>query len=226
MGGGEGGGLRIFIVDDHEIFRDGLRTIIESSGHARVVAEASTVREAYQLLETVEFDMLVVDISMPGVNGISLIRELRRRKNRQPILVLTMYSGAEMAVEAFAAGATGFALKSDSRVQILEAVSSVGRGERFVAESLPLETIEAFLAKRPRSTSASGPLELLTVREREVFDLLMRGYDNQAIAAELCVSLKTVDSHRTKTFSKLRVHSIGELLRFGFRHRLLYETSS
>lgn len=213
--------MRVIVVDDHEIFREGLRTVIESAGYARIVAEASSVRAAYPLLETIEFDLLIVDLAMPGVSGLSLVRELRRRRQSQPILVLTMHADADVAAEAFAAGASGFALKSDSRAALLDAVGSVARGERFVAASLPLETIESFLRSRPRSTDALGPLAVLTAREREVFDLLARGYSNDEIAAELCVSLKTVDSHRTHVFSKLHVHSLGELLRFGFRHRLV-----
>ena len=207
------------IVDDHEIFRDGLRTIIESRGDARIVAEAATVREAYALLDKVEFDLLVVDLSMPGVNGLSLIRELRRREHRQPILVLTMHSDADVAAEAFAAGASGFALKSDSRAQLLEAVGRVERGERFIAPSIPIEDVDRFFGGEP--AAAIGPLAALTVREREVCDLLLRGYGNDAIADELHVSLKTVDSHRTRIFKKLGFHSIGELLRFGFRNRLV-----
>jgi DNA-binding NarL/FixJ family response regulator len=214
-------GVRVFIVDDHEIFRAGLRMVIESMSDACFAAEASSVREACTLLDKVDFDLLVVDLAMRGLSGMSLVRELRRRGKRQPILVLTMHGDADLAAEALAAGATGFALKSDSRESLVEAVKRVSRGERFIAASLPLATIESFLNARPRSTDTTGPLAALSPREREVFDLLVRGYTNVAIASELCVSLKTVDTHRTHVFGKLHVHSLGELLLFGFRHRLV-----
>jgi len=181
------------------------------------------VREAYALLDTVEFDVAVIEMAIRGVNGIALVREMRRRKMRQPILVLTMTDDADIAAEALAAGANGSALKSDSRAVVREALSAVARGERYIADSLPRHTIERFLRRQPRRGETLGPLAVLSAREREVFDLLSRGYGNDAIAGELGISFKTVDSHRTKLFRKLSVHSLGELLHFGFRHRLIKE---
>jgi DNA-binding NarL/FixJ family response regulator len=215
--------IGVLIVDDHEIFRDGLRTVIESRGNARVVAEASSVREATALLDSVEFDLLTLDLTMPGANGVSLIREMRRRGCRQRILVLSMHADADIAAEAFACGAAGFALKSDSRAALWEAIDRVMSGERFVAGSLPQATIDRFLLTRPSAFEASGALAVLSAREREVFDLLVRGYGNDAIASELFISRRTVDTHRTHVFGKLGVHSIGELLRFGFRQQFVRE---
>jgi DNA-binding NarL/FixJ family response regulator len=218
--------VRVLVVDDHEVFRAGLRTVIESRDGFAVAAEASTMREACQLLDGTRFDLVVVDLAMPGASGMSLIRELRRLKRPEPILVLTSHGEADVAAEALAAGATGFALKSDRSDALLTAVERVTRGERFISESLPLSTIETFLRRRPGAGETIGPLAVLSPREREVCDMLVRGYNNDAIAAELCISLKTVDSHRTHIFEKLQVHSLFELLRFAFRHRLLTEQLS
>ena len=213
------GPLRVLVVDDHEIFRDGLRTLLESRRETIVAAEASSTREATILLDKVDFDLLVVDVTMPGSSGISLVRELRRRGSRQRILVLTMHAEADSAAEAFAAGADGFALKADSRAVLLDAIDRVVKGERFVAASLPRERIDRFLAAAPSAFDTWRPLSVLTVREREIFDLLSRGYGNEQMARELCISRRTVDTHRTHIFRKLGVHSIGELLRFGFRQQ-------
>jgi two-component system, NarL family, response regulator NreC len=218
---GLGDSVRVVLVDDHEIFRDGLRTIIESRPGARVVGEASSVREATALLETLAFDLLILDLTMPGSNGIALLREMRRRHAPQRVLVLSMHGAADIAAEALAAGASGFALKSDSRLALLDAVDQVMRGERFVAASLPVDAIERFLEAQPSAFAAAGPLAVLSAREREVFDLLVRGYDSDAVAVELCISRRTVDTHRTHVFLKLGVHTFAELLRFGFRNRLL-----
>lgn len=209
--------MRVLIVDDHEIFRDGLRTVIESRPGAVVVAEAATVRDAVALLDRIDVDLVVLDLLMPGLNGISLIRELRRRKHEARILVLTSEADSDRAAEALAAGAHGFVLKSDTRAALLDAVEHVARGERFVAASLAVDEIERFLLSRPSASATPGRLSTLSSREREVFDLLMRGYDNRAIAAELSVSAKTVDAHRTRIFSKLGVRSLPEMLQFGFR---------
>ncbi len=216
--------LDVLVVDDHEVFRDGLRTVIESQPNARIVAEASSVREATALLDTLVFDLLILDLTMPGVNGISLVREMRRRGCRQRILVLTMHADADIAAEAFACGAAGFALKSDSRATLLGAIDRVMRGERFVAPTLPIDRIDRFLSARPSAFDASGVLAVLSAREREVYDLLVRGYENGGIAIELSISRRTVDTHRTHVFNKLGVHSIGELLRFGFRKQLVRES--
>jgi two-component system response regulator NreC len=216
--------MNVLVVDDHEIFRDGLRTVIESRGDARVVAEASTVREATALLDTLQFDLMTLDLTMPGANGVSLLREMRRRGLRQRVLVLTMHTDPDVAAEAFACGAGGFALKSDSRAALLEAIDRVMRGERFIAAGLPEAQIDRFLQTQPSAFDASGPLAVLSAREREIFDLLVRGYGNDGIATELSISRRTVDTHRTHVFGKLGVHSMSELLRFGFRQQFIRES--
>ena len=216
--------LKVLVVDDHEIFRDGLRTVIESRANASVVAEASSVREATALLDTLAFDLVILDLTMPGANGISLVREMRRRGCRQRVLVLTMHADADIVAEAFACGAAGFALKTDSRATLLAAIECVMSGERFVAASLPVEQIDRFLLSRPSAFDASGALAILSAREREIFDLLVRGYGNDAIAVELSIARRTVDTHRTHVFAKLGVHSISELVRFGFRQQFVRES--
>jgi DNA-binding NarL/FixJ family response regulator len=216
--------LNVLVVDDHEVFRDGLRTVLESRADFRVVGEASSVREATSLLDTLAFDLIVVDLTMPGAGGLSLLREMHRRGCQQRILVLTMHADADIAAEAFACGAAGFALKSGSRLELLAAIDCVMSGQRFVAPGLPRAQIDRFLQSQPSAFEASGALAVLSAREREVFDLLVRGYDNGAIAAELSIARRTVDTHRSHVFSKVGVHSIGELMRFGFRQQFVRET--
>jgi len=213
--------VRFLLVDDHETFRVGLRTVIEANAAYRVVAEASTVREALRRLDEEELDVVVLDLTMPGSSGLAMIREMRRQKRSERILVLTMHVTADVAAEAFAAGATGFASKADSAQSLQEAVGAVARGERYIAGSLPIKTIDDFLRRRPRSSDAPGPIGMLSAREREIFNLLTRGYSPAEIADELFISAKTVDTHQTRIFAKLRVHSRFELLRFAFRHHLV-----
>ena len=213
--------IRVLIVDDHEVFRDGLRAVIESRPGQEVAGEASTVREALSLVDGSEYDLVLVDLAMPGSTGMSLVRELRRRKRREPVLVLTMHGDPDVAAEAFAAGATGFALKSDSRESLLDAVQSVARRERYLSSSMPRAAVDQFLQKRPRASDTVGPLSVLSPREREVFGLLVRGYSNEGVARELCISAKTVDTHRSNIFGRLRVHSLFDLLRFAVRHNLV-----
>lgn len=212
---------RFFLVDDHETFRIGLRSVIESNAAYQVVAEAASVREALRRLDETPFDVLVVDLTMPGSNGLAMIREMRRLKRPERVLVLTMHVSADVAAEAFTAGALGFASKADSAQSLREAIDAVVRGERHVATSLPLKAIDEFLRRRPRSSDTLGPLAVLSPREREIFELLTRGYSQEQIGTELSISAKTVDTHQTRVFRKLHVHSRFELLRFAFRHHLV-----
>ena len=210
---------RLLLVDDHEVFRTGLATIVESVPGFRVVAEASSVREGLRLIQECAFELLIVDVSLPGTSGLALVREMRRLKRPEPILVLTMHDSAPVAVEAFAAGATSFALKSDSRQLLLEAITRTARGRQHISPSSQA-VVESLLRRNGSGNSGLGALAPLSVREREIFDLFARGFDNAAVARELCISPRTVETHRGHIFVKLNLHSMAELVRFAFQHQL------
>jgi DNA-binding NarL/FixJ family response regulator len=211
---------RFLLVDDHETFRLGMRLVVEGRAGGCVVGEAASVRQALRFLDGAEVDVVVLDVSMPGANGMSLLHELKRRRRREKVVVVTMHAHAELAAEAFAAGAIGFALKTDSAVALGEAVDTVTAGQRWVTPTLPLATIEAFLQQRVTG-AGGGIFASLSVRERQVLELLVRDYSQQAIGDELCISPKTVDSHRAAIFRKLDVPSRFALLRLAFRHHLV-----
>jgi DNA-binding NarL/FixJ family response regulator len=130
-----------------------------------------------------------------------------------------MSSDLAAAVDALAAGVNGIVLKSDSRQVLSEALTQVNKGERYVSPALPMPALEALMQRRTRGVVA-GPLAPLSVREREVFDLFVRGFDNRAVAKELCISTKTVESHRGHIFVKLNLHSMADLVRFAFSRQL------
>ena len=214
---------RFLLIDDHETFRMGMRQLVEAKPHRKVVAEAASVREGLRYLEGADADVVVLDVSMPGASGIVLLHELRRQKRVEKLLVVTMHAHAELAAEAFAAGATGFALKSDSADELRAALDSVEEGQRYVTARLPLATIETFLKQRARKSGALGALAALSAREREILDLLVSDFTQEQIAKELHISPKTVDTHRSAIFRKLQVSSRFALLRFAFRHHLVYD---
>lgn len=212
---------RIVLIDDHCLFRDGLRAILAAHGLA-VVGEASELREAVELVERVAFDLLIVDITLPGSNGLALVRELRRRGVRQPILVLTMHQHVDLIAEAFAAGATGYALKHQSEQEILDAVNKVAARAIYLAPQLPHELLpDAGAPGAPPPRPFDSILSQLSAREREIFDLIVRGMTNAGIAKQLFISIKTVETHRTRIMRKLAVHNVGELIRLAARHGLL-----
>ncbi len=209
--------IRLILVDDHRLFRDGLRAILSSYSDLEVVGEASDYRSAIELIEKVDFDLIVLDITLPGSNGLALLRELKRRHVRQPALVLTMHQHGDMVADAFAAGAVGYALKHQSEGELVEAVRSTARRVTYLAPQLSRE----LLPDANGTSTTPGVLSLLSSREREIFDLIVRGHSNADIAHQLFISVKTVETHRTRIMRKLDVHNVGELIRLAARHGFL-----
>jgi DNA-binding NarL/FixJ family response regulator len=205
----------LVLVDDHQLFRAGLRALLAADPSFAIVAEAADARDACAQLEAVEHDLVIVDVTLPGSNGIALIRELKRRHKRRPVLVLTMHEHVDFVVDAFAAGANGYALKNQSESELFEAIRVTAAGGRYVAPALT-EQVRVAEASPQRSL-----LGTLSAREREIFDLLVRGSTNADVAKELFISVKTVETHRTRILRKLDVHNIGDLVRLAARHGLI-----
>jgi two-component system response regulator NreC len=204
--------IRILLVDDHTLIRDGLRAMLHDADDLTVVAEASDARAALEMAERPDIDIAVVDIQMHGTSGIALTRELRRREFQRPILMLTMHSEPEFVFDAFDAGASGYALKTAGQDELLDAVRTVTGGQRYVSPSLGIGSVEPL---------KGGVLAALSPREREIFHLLVEQRDNQAIAAELFISPKTVETHRGRILKKLHCNNLAGLIRFAARHHLL-----
>lgn len=208
---------RLLLVDDHRLFRDGLRAILGAHSDLEIVGEASDYRAALELMEQTDFDLVVLDITLPGSNGLALLREMKRRRVRPPALVLTMHQHSDMVSDAFAAGAVGYALKHQSESELLEAIHAAARRESYLAPQLSPE----LLPRGDGHAPPAGVLDVLSSREREIFDLIVRGHSNADIAAQLFISVKTVETHRTRIMRKLDVHNVGELIRLAARHGLL-----
>jgi len=206
---------RIALVDDHPLFRQGLRDLLDHEEDLTVVGEAGDARQAYEMAEATRPDLIVVDMSLPGVDGVTATRELCRRLPHSRVLILSMHEEQYLVSRALAAGALGYAIKNQPADKVLEAVRRVARGERYLAPQ-----VDAPRLQTPADDS-EGPLGLLSQREREVFHLLVRGFSNQRVAQELCISIKTVETHRTHIHHKLGVHSVAELIRFAAKHDLL-----
>jgi DNA-binding NarL/FixJ family response regulator len=215
--------IRVVIVDDHEMFREGLRATLAQEGF-RVVYEASDSRSLLRWLDQeVDFNVMLVDIAMPGSDGLALVRELRRRKLAQPALMLSMHVNIDMIVEGLAAGARGYVFKNLSSQQLADAIRAVLDGRQYLPPGVDVARVNAMLAA-PEARLQVSPLAALSPREREVCSLLIRGHANAQAAAELCISTKTVETHRTRIFKKLGIHSLSELIRIAARHNLLDPT--
>jgi len=211
---------KIALVDDHHVFRTGLRAIITGVPNLSVVGEAPDARKAYEMIVATKPDVVVLDLMLPDGDGIAVSRELRRRSPEVRILILTIQNSELLVSRALAAGASGFVLKSDEPDEILRGIEAVGSGRRYVSSAFGERAAE-IIAQARETNESNDPLSSLSRREREVCDLVLRGLSNQAVADALCISIKTVETHRARINQKLGVHSTGQLIRLAAMQGLL-----
>jgi DNA-binding NarL/FixJ family response regulator len=202
----------IFVVDDHPIFRAGLTQLIQSEPGLSVCGEAANAPQALAALRTTPADMAVVDVSLPGANGIELIKQLRAEHPRLPLLVISAYDEGLYALRALRAGAGGYLMKRESGEHFLAAVRKVLAGEVWVSPSFGEQLI--YKVARGQETGAGTPLDVLTDREIEVLQLVGQAKSSQEIADLLHLSVKTVESHRLHIKEKLGLKNATELVRF------------
>jgi DNA-binding NarL/FixJ family response regulator len=205
-------GTGILLVDDHELFREGLQLLIARDPELRVVAHAANAATARSLATTVAHNLIVLDLGLPDESGFDLLRSLRASGDTAPALVLTMFAMPDYVLEAFSAGATGYALKHQPPAEIVEALHTVAAGRRYLSP----------LVEPPPAVEAQrGVLAMLSARERDVFNAIVGGLSNGECAVRLGISVKTVETHRGHLFRKLGVHSLAELVQLAGRHHAL-----
>jgi DNA-binding NarL/FixJ family response regulator len=216
--------MNVFLVAGEPLFRLGFRTAVESSGDLNLVGDVGDARSAFVGIDGQRPDVVVMDICLPGMNGISATRELKRRAPEVGVLLLSAWGRERDAIDGLDAGASGFALKTDAADALLYAVRAVGHGHRYLSPELRgfgSQVLEGRPARRRGADGQGGVLDLLSPREREVLDLVLKGWRNRVIARELCVSVKTVDTHRTRINRKLHCSSASDLIRFAADNGLL-----
>lgn len=202
---------RILLADDHTLVRQGLRRILEAQADLRVVAEAGTGSEAIELAKQHEPDLVLLDVGMKGLNGLEALAQMRRLRPELSVLMLSMHSDERYVLRAVREGARGYVLKDCVEQELIEAVTAVRQGGRFFSPE-----VENYIGRNPtRSLTGDGPddrFELLTDRERHIYQLLAEGNSNKEIANLLNLSLHTVETHRSRVMEKLNLHSAAELV--------------
>ena len=196
-------GIRVLIADDHPIFRDGMRGLLESVPETDVVGEASSGEEAIALAAALQPDVILMDLKMPGCNGIEATRRILATSPHIGVLMVTMFEDDDSVFAAMRAGARGYLLKGANQAETLRAIRAVGNGEAIFGPAIARRLIGFFAAPAPIVPARLFPD--LTEREREVLALIAQGHGNQAIADQLFLSLKTVRNHVSNIFSKLQV---------------------
>lgn len=195
--------IRILIADDHPLFRDGMHGLLDSVPDTEVVGEASTGEEAVAAASRLQPDVILMDIRMPGLNGIQATRAILEQHPHIRILMLTMLEGDDSVFAAMRAGASGYVLKGAAQAEILRAIRAVANGEAIFGPGIARRIMGFFAAARPAAPQEAFPE--LTEREREILAMIAAGQTNAQIAEELGVSLKTVQNHASLIFNKLQV---------------------
>ena len=216
---------RILIADDHDLVRRGLRALIEAAGH-QICGEASTGREAVSLARTTAPHVVILDLSMPDLNGLEAARRIRVAVPAAEVLIVTAYDSEETVREVLAAGVRGYMLKSDAGRDLVAAVEDLLRGKPHFTSTGAQSVLSGYLG-----AEGAGPVALpgahaaastrLTSREREVLQLLAEGKSTKEIAAALAISVKTVETHRANLMRTLGLASISELVRYAVRNRII-----
>ncbi len=209
--------IRILLADDHSIVRDGLRRIVEEDGAMTVVAEASYGLEAIHKVAASRPDVAVVDISMPGLDGLEVVSRLRESNPRLPVLILTMHEEAQYVVRAIEAGAMGYLTKQSAPEQLVTAIRRIHDGHRYITD----EATEALALRIAKGARAKTPLDSLSMRELQVLRRLGMGHTNREIASAYNISIKTVDTYRARLLKKLNLRNNAELIRFALQNNLI-----
>jgi DNA-binding NarL/FixJ family response regulator len=209
--------IRVLLADDHSIVRAGLRRIVEESDEMTVVAEASDGREAIARAKASRPDVAVIDISMPGLDGLEVISQLLGLYPDLPILVLTMHEEEQYLVRAFEAGAMGYLTKRSAPEQLVSAIAKVYGGSRYLTSA----AAEILALRLARGSKGGSPLDLLSTRELQVLRRLASGATNREIADAYGISIKTVDTYRFRILKKLNLRNNAELSRFAMQNRLI-----
>jgi DNA-binding NarL/FixJ family response regulator len=214
--------ITILIADDHEIVRDGLHSLLEAESDFQVVGEASTGLQALQLALDLLPDVMVLDMSMPEMNGLEVLAQLQAKDVSISAIVLSMHADQESVLTALQNGAMGYILKDYGVAELTRAVREVLKGHHYLSPSLSDHVITSFLAKSPTGKGSSRQgLALLTDRELELLKLCAVGYEIEEIAATLLISVNTVKTHRSNMMRKLDLHSQSAITRYALEHGLL-----
>jgi two-component system response regulator NreC len=211
---------KIVIAEDHTILRQGLCALLSSHDNLEVVGEADDGLDAIRCVEKKNPDLLLLDLNMPRMDGISVIKEVKKRHSETKIIVLTMHKQEEYILETFKSGAEGYCLKASSHDELIIAINAVLSGKRYISPEISEKVLEGFMEGQ-KNIKQKSSWDTLTQREKEVLKLVAEGYQNKEISDYLCISVKTVEKHRANIMEKLDLHSASTLTAYAIEKGLV-----
>jgi two-component system, NarL family, response regulator NreC len=212
--------VHILIADDHGIVRKGLRLQLEQNPAFQVIGEAADGREAVRMTEELKPDVVVMDIAMPNLNGIQATAQITKRNPRVGVIILSMHSDESYLTRTLAAGAKGYLLKDSADVDLERAVDVVAHGKSFFSPAIANTLLEDYM-RQLQQRGLQDSYDLLTEREKEIFQLLAEGKSNKEVATTLDLSTSTVETHRTRIMQKLDLHSSAEIVLYAVRKKII-----
>ncbi len=208
--------LRVLLAEDHTIVRKGLRSLLEGEAGIEVIGEAEDGREAIEKVQQLLPDVVLMDITMPGLNGLEATRQIKKRFPEVKVVILTVHANEEYIFQILRAGASGYVVKRAAPTELLSAIRAAYRGDSFLSPSISRKVIEEYV-RQADAMAEKDSYDKLTNREREVLQLIAEGHSNREIAELLHISVKTVETHRAHLMDKLDIHSTAGLTQYAMR---------
>lgn len=213
--------ITVLLVDDHAVIRQALRMLLESRPEIRVVGDAENGRTAIQAVEKLRPNVVLMDVVMPGLNGIEATRHIRRLARASRVVMLSGFVDEDQLVDALRAGASGYLLKTSDVAELILAIQTVHRGNTYYSSQLSDGYDLAEIAFQAHRRGVRNGIEMLTNREREVLQLVAEGHSNQSIAEQLRISIKTVEAHKAHITGKLHIHTRADLIRYALQRGIV-----
>lgn len=215
------GKKRIVIAEDHTILRAGLKALLESNPTFEVVGEADNGRDAIRRVGELKPDLIIIDLSMPGLSGIDAVKEIRDRYPEVKALVLTVHSEEEYVLSSLEAGANGYVLKDATHIELIAAAERVISGKTYLSPEITDKVVNSYLQANRNSQEPATKWDSVTQRERQILKLIAEGHTNKSMASYLCISVKTVEKHRANLMKKLDLHSVSALTTYAMEKGII-----
>lgn len=213
--------IKIILVDDHQMFRDGVKSVLSDEENIEIIGEVGHGNDLYKLLKSLHPDLVITDISMPDISGIEIAKYVTENYPNIKILMLSMHTNAEFITKSLSVGANGYLPKDTSMNELLEAINSIHRGENYFNKEISDNILKSIIEKS-KAENHSEKKKYLTKREKEIVSFVVDGFTNKEIAEKLFISIRTVDSHKNNIMQKLNLKSSVELVKYAIKNNLAH----